>query len=702
MEAYLDDYGKITIFMDKNYYGGKSDFFTLIAKDGKSFDLVVCGVEEQYSGTIYHMSSPSLLCFQDDYVVRCSQGYSVPLQIRLIVKTKRFNEEFAYYGDDLGATYSPEKTSFAVWAPTAVQVILVIEHLGRAYSFPMEYDDSGVYRKVVEMDLKNASYVYYIERNGEVVKSLDPYSLSSFANSQQSAIIDPTSLLHRPKVTLPLMQSATDAIIYEANIRDLTSSLTVPSKTKGKFSSLCEKDLTFQGMPAGLAYLKSLGITHLQVLPVLDFATVDEFRPEKFYNWGYDPRHFLCLDGSFSEHPEDPYARMEEFRTLVDTLHQEGIRLNMDVVFNHVYDVHQSPFHTTLPYYYFRYTPQGFLTNGSYCGNDFASEMPMARKYLVDVTEKLIQLYDVDGFRYDLMGLLDVDTMNAIHTKATSLKKDIMMYGEGWDMPTQLQDQQKAKIDNQSMMVNIGHFNDYFRDIIKGKTSDSEIFETGYVTGDGRFAFETLAALGANVLLQPHYTRFDSPQKSINGVETHDNHTVWDKMHRSNMNEDRQLRKKRQKMMIGFCLFAQGVPFIHMGLEYCGTKKDHSNSYNAGDSINQMNMERVIFYQDVLEYFKQCVQFRKKYACLRLKDAYDVQQQVSVFVAEDGVVVYDMASDKDGQKHLIIRFNPSPNQHTLQFEEDVIQVFDQQGMMEQPTRTIIENDHSIVAYIQNQ
>ena len=692
MYAYLDDFGKVSIWMNKNFYGGRSDYFSLLATGGESIDLIVYSVEEHESQTKYVLTSPADIQFGKNYSVRESHGLIVPLQFRMIVNTEEFNRMFYYDGDDLGATYHRGYTDFALWAPTAVSITLQTVTKGVIHTYPMERSHKGVWRKRVTGNLEHTLYCYLIERNGKVVKSLDPYAFSSNGNAQMSAVINLEKIQSVEKIKVNGNVCGTDAIIYETSVRDMTSSKKTGTKTNGKYVSLCEEDTMHDFMPTGLNYLSKLGVTHIQLMPVHDFCTVDEFHPEKNYNWGYDPMQYLSLEGSYSTDPDDPYSRMLEFRKMVSCFHKHQLRVNMDVVFNHTYDVDSCCFNCVVPYYYYRYNEGCFLSNGSYCGNDFASEKPMARKYLVHVIESMIQLYDVDGFRFDLMGILDVETMNQIHDLGKKLKKDFMVYGEGWDLPTMLDYKKKASIMNQNVMPEIGHFNDYFRDVIKGKTSDDQKASRGYITGDTDQAFSVLSAITANVMGDPLFKRFEEPDQTINNIETHDNATVWDKMHACCSNEDRQTRKERQKMMILTTLISQGIPFLHAGCEFCGTKNDNGNSYNAGDKINQMDWERAEFYKDIIEYTKKCIALRKEYKQFRLHTTEEIMEHVKVSVSDGGIVFYDIFMED--KKHHIdairVVFNPSFFGKEYDFEPSWKCIFDEFGEEREEIGTHVE------------
>lgn len=683
MNAYLDDFGKITVWMKKSFYGGRADHFYLTSGKEYHKELVLMSVEEHDQDFRYEFVCPADLTFGRDYKIRINQGLSVPLIFRLIVRKKQFIEEFTYEGDDLGSTYHKNYTDFALWAPTACYVDVKVVNKGETTVTVMTRGEKGVWRARVHGDLKRATYCYFIKRNGVFVETLDPYGLSSTGNSGMSAVID-TDEITSIKDYMPerKITNAVDAIIYECSVRDMTSARTTGTRSHGTFEALTEENTSWRGQPTGLSYLSKLGITHVQFQPLGDFVTVDEYQPTLNYNWGYDPAQYMSLEGSYSSDPDNPYSRMKEFKRLVSTLHRHNMYVTCDVVFNHMYDVDSSPFNQTCPYYFFRYNESGYLSNGSWCGNDFDSTMPMARKLILKVIENWMKIYGVDGFRFDLMGILDVKTMNEIRDLAQSIKPYALIYGEGWNMPTMLDGRAKADIENQDLMEHIGHFNDYYRDIAKGKTSDNEKYERGYLTGDLGMATGMQSALVGNVLGNPYFFRFTSPDKTINGMETHDNGTMWDKMHACCGNEDRATRMKRQKMLLLTPLISQGVPFMHAGSEFCGTKKDNGNSYNAGDDINQMDWDRSAMFVETVEYTKRAIALRHKYKAFRLQTAEEIEKHVRLSVGDGGVVFYDIYLDDPDTNTKCVRciLNPSFETRNYQLEENWKMVFDENGI----------------------
>ena len=683
MKAFLDDFGRVQVCLSKDYYNGAAGGFYLTGDDGTCSDCIIRGVEEHDREMRYDLTIPAVFTFGHSYTIHESHGKQAPLQLRHIVRTAEFDRQFTYHGDDLGSFYYRDHTDFALWAPTAIHVYLrLIDPYGKVELHPMNRGEKGVFRARISGDLKHHLYVYLIERDGIMIESIDPYGLSSDANSAHSAVID-TSMIRaiEDSFDTAVMNSPADAIIYECSVRDMTSSKDTGTATNGKFISLAESGTSWRGKPTGLDYLTDLGVTHVQLQPVMDFLTVDEMHPERGYNWGYDPEQFFTPEGSYSTDASDPYKRVLEFRTMIAALHRRGLKVTLDVVFNHMYDVSKSPFDRIVPYYYFRYTDKGWMSNGSYCGNDLDSTRPMMRKLYLDVIRTYMLLYNIDGFRFDLMGILDVDTMNEIYRMARSIRPDVLIYGEGWDMPTALPDDQKARIYNQHRMPGIGHFNDTFRDIAKGKTSDDGKYDKGYLTGNLGMAFDMCSALSGNSKGDPYFMRFDSPVQSINALETHDNATAWDKMHMCCSDEPHEVRKQRQNLLIAATLTAQGIPFLHQGMEFCGTKQDVSNSYNSGDAINQMNWERMILNYDTVLYTKKMIALRRKYRAFRLESGAQTEKYVHFHLADGYVVLYDIdvADGAAGSGGLRVIFNPSSNEHYFHFEHEYRIIADQHG-----------------------
>lgn len=353
-EAYLDDYHKIIVYLSRNSYDGVSNRFYVKNDHGYMSELKIQSVEQTQAN--YNKYT---LLWEDDpmigteYYVVHQHARAAILQYGFIVKTDAFDEEFYYDKHDLGFTYHEDMTSFALWAPTASRVKLEIEKQNVRYTYEMIRDEKGVFRYKVLDNLENATYVYMVRVNGEWMETIDPYGIASTGNALRSAVID-SGKLHMQTYQLPPMKSACDAVIYEASIRDFTVQRGIGVDDPAKFLGFVQETSMTKAMETGFSYLKSLGITHVQLMPVLDFGSVDEHYSKMHYNWGYDPVQYRCLEGSFASEPDNPYSRIFEFMKLVEYCHQNGIRVILDVVFNHVYDMGHHAFQRTVPNYFFR------------------------------------------------------------------------------------------------------------------------------------------------------------------------------------------------------------------------------------------------------------------------------------------------------------------------------------------------------------
>lgn len=655
-EAYLDDYDKIMVYMSKDSYDGKSNVFYLKNTAGEITKLHIQSMNAMQSKyIIYTLGFDVPIRIGEEYYVGHQHARTTVLQYAGIVKTNRFDEEFYYEGTDLGFTYTPGQTSFALWAPSAYRIKLEIKKEGEVSTYEMRRTDQGVFRYTILDDLEHATYVYLIRVNGEWNESIDPYGTSSIENTKRSAIVDMKKITNK-WYPLPKMTSYCDAIIYEASVRDFTMQEDIGVQHPGTYAGFVEKNEKTKKACTGFHYLKSLGITHVQLLPVLDFGSVDEKNPMLYYNWGYDPLQYKSLEGSYSTNASDPYARMIEFSKLVEECHKHEIRVNLDVVFNHVYDMQQSSFHKVVPNYYFQMNENGEFSNGSYCGNDIDSTRKMCRKYIVDTCEFLVKTYQVDGFRFDLMGILDVDTMNEVFLRCFCIKSDIMIYGEGWDMPSFLAQDKRASIRNNAQMPNVAHFSDRFRDVVKGRTSTNEVGVKGYGTGALYLMDMMKNCLSASCTSQGMDRLFMQPINVVNYVECHDNMTSWDKIQLCCEEDREEVCIARHKMLIAMTLVAQGIPFLHSGQEFARTKHGLANTYEASDHINRIDYSRRDQYQDIVNSTKDLIQIRKEHPAFRYKTREDIARYVSFEDIERSVLLY---KSKNENEEVIVLFNPT-------------------------------------------
>lgn len=664
-EAYLDDYDKVIVFMSKNSYEGASNKFYMKDDQGHLFDLHIQSIETtQNNYNKYTLVLQDAIEIGVEYRVVHQHARSVVLEYCGIVKTKRFDEEFAYDGNDLGYTYDRTQTSFALWAPTASRVKLEVNKNNHTNTYEMKRTDKGVFRYTIMEDMENATYVYMVRVNGKWQESVDPYGNASIENTRRSAVVDMAKIrLH--DVVLEKMNSACDAIIYETSVRDFTIQQGIGVRMSGKFRGFVEENEVTRQMCSGFSYLKTLGITHVQLMPVTDFGSVDENYPQMHYNWGYDPMQYRVLEGSYSIDPTNPYDRMIGFTKLVEECHRNGIRVNLDMVFNHVYDMETHAFEKTVPYYYFQMNANGDFSNGTYCGNDIDSTRVMCRKYILDACSFLVRTYHIDGFRLDLMGILDIDTVNAIYGVCSALRPDFMLYGEGWDMPSFLDPKQRASIANNAKMSYVAHFSDRFRDVVKGRTNTNEVSVKGYCTGATYLIDMMKNCLSASCISIGMDALFANPCHVINYVECHDNMTSWDKLKECCKEDSKEVRIQRAKMLMAAVLLAQGIPFLHSGQEFARSKHGLANTYEESDEINKLDYLRRNQYQDMVENAKDLIRIRKQHAVLRYATREEVEQHVSFADIDQKVLLYKI---KDTQDDMVIIFNPTSEQFSYELE----------------------------------
>ena len=658
-EAYLDDFNTIAIYLSKQSYEGVSRIFYLEDEKGELEELTIQTVEStsrnynKYTCKLNHeieLGKP--------YHVIHEFARKTVLKMGYIVKQETFDEKFAYLENDLGANYSKEQTTFKLWAPTAVYVNIAIH----GQSYHMTRNDKGVYSITLHGDYENLKYTYYVYIDGEWKTCLDPYGKSSLADSKWSVVID-VNKIKDEKPLLPPVKHYTDAIIYEMSVRDFTAqNLKEDFKYSKQYLGVVEENENTISKNIGFTYLKKLGVTHVQLMPVLDIASINENHPNIFYNWGYDPAQFMTFEGSYSTDPNNPLARILEFKEMVHKIHEAGMRVTMDVVFNHVFELDDMCLQKVVPNYFFQMNRKGYYSNGSWCGNDYDSRRKMARKYIIDCCKYLMEVFHIDGFRFDLMGIIDVETMNELYEECHKIDPNVMIYGEGWNMPSFLDTELRASIMNHSKIPNIAHFSDRFRDVVKGKTNKEEVYSKGYCTGDINQLKYMKDVLSASVCNDYLTNYFDEPVQTINYVECHDNQTCWDKLKECCKEDTREKRIMRQKMCIAAVMFAQGVPFIHSGQEFARTKYGKHNTYNAKDDVNWINWERKDTFETIVDYTKDCIAIRKEYACLRYHTKELIKKHVSFSDIDRACLLYDI---KDENEHLTIIFNPTEISYSM-------------------------------------
>ena len=589
-----------------------------------------------------------------------------------VVDFSDFDDRFSYDGDDLGPIYHKDATVFTVWSPTSDALYLrLISPKNEEKLLPMKREDKGIYRIKVEGNLLNYKYHYVVHNNGLNYETNDPYAKGTSLNSEYSVVIDYDSLLNKKRVRpTTKIDNYVDAVIYETHIRDINEGNNNDVKNKGTYLGFVEEGRKSRGgHPAGLDYLKYLGVSHIQIQPLLDFDSPDDSNNKNWYNWGYDTISYFALEGSYSLHPEDAISRLLEFREMVDKLHKNDLRLVMDVVYNHIYEYENSTFEKLVPHYYFRKRKNGLLANASGCGNDFASERKMARKIIVDSVKYLFSHFDIDGLRFDLMGLLDIETVKQTYAVAKAIKEDIIFYGEGWEMGEELPKEIKASKSNASKLLDFAFFNDSYRDIVKGPSAPFNLHEKGFICGNTSYCYGVDYAFHAATLSLSYQAMFVSANQSLNFIECHDNNTLYDKLLVSNANEGEKTLLDRVTLANSILLLSFGVPFIHMGQEIGQSKDGLDNTYKTL-RVNNLDYRLVDERFDMVNRFRLMNILRRKLGYLKLFKPEDMLGLFEISHWNNGVYVLT-AKNKNiiaNEKEFVILLNPTDQ--AVSFELD--------------------------------
>ncbi len=668
-------------------------------------DRTFGSVLDTESGVLFFEPVRTFLCYnlrvsakqaERDWVIK----YRSEMMNELNVRSGAFDEAYAYEGKDLGCLYSKDQTSLKVWAPTCDQVKVHIEKAGKEEVRDMIKEERGVWSILLDGDYEGASYVYQVFFGDKMNLATDPYARASTANHERTIIIDlEKTIIDSRKDQLMKLESYTDAVIYELHVRDFSMDKESGLRHQGKFLAFTEDGArTTSGHLSGIDYLADLGVTHIQLLPVYDFGSVDELNPLSRYNWGYDPVQYSVPEGSYSTNTNDPYARIIELKQAIAHMHEKGLGVIMDVVYNHMYDKDESAFEKIVPGYYFRQDEEGNISNGSFCGNDFDSTRAMTRKFILDSTRIWIEEFGFDGFRFDLMGILDITTMNMIYNQTKDLDPSAMVYGEGWNMPTFLSDEDKATMMNHDKMPGIGYFSDIFREKIKGGTLEDKFNQGGFGTGDEGKLIDAMHLLRGTVLpvsIENNYIEsyFSEPSQTVNYVECHDNHTLWDKLRLSMKEESDETKALRHRFITAMVILSQGIPFIHAGQEFFRSKGGDHNSYKSSDEVNMFRWGRKDLHLDTVDYIKGLIELRKSYKELRLNNKEDIEK-LSEIHQSGPLIVYNLqAMDHDcGYNGLTLVINPGLESVTCDEVKDKTMIFNRRGYVDDQVeeRHIIE------------
>lgn len=590
---------------------------------------------------------------------------------------QKFDYE-VYTGNDLGAVYSPKMTRFKVWAPEAESVKLNLYKQGEGDNLIeqhiMKKSANGTYVFEKQGDCNGIYYTYTVVNHGEEQEAVDPYTKAAGVNGQRGMVIN---LAKTNPQGFELdgyrnPEHITDAIIYEGSVRDFTMDESSGVFHNGKFLGLTEANTTNHfGEATALDYISGLGVTHVQILPAFDFETVDEKNQKAQYNWGYDPDNYNVPEGSYAVSPYDGAVRIQEMKQMVLALHSRGIGVIMDVVFNHTYRRDDSNLQKIVPGYYYRSDETGY-TNGSGCGNEVASDRPMVQKLIVDSLIYWAKEYHIDGFRFDLMGVLDIDTMNVIAERLKEIRPDIYLYGEGWNGgPSSLAEEKRAFKASAKKMPGIGMFNDDIRDTIKGSVFYDD--HLGFVNGGTHLENALRYGItGAVAHPQVDYDAYGSkpwakePGQSINYVSCHDNYTLWDKLSVSCPEASEEKKKAMNRLCAAIVFTSQGVPFIQAGEEFLRSKPlpekkgFAENSYNMPDAVNSIKWDNIHEYTDMIAYYKGLMALRKAHPVFRMQSEAEMTQNLC-FLSDtpENVVAYLLKGKgaDDTPENILVIFN---------------------------------------------
>lgn len=599
----------------------------------------------------------------------------------------KFNDvdfsSFPYYaGDDLGVSYTKEKTNIRVWAPTAKDLELrIYEYSNEGEAIRIDQfvkAEQGTWTIAINGDLSGYYYTIRVNDGDWLNETPGIDARAVGANGNRGLFFNPEETNPEGWLTDQRIKCANpvDAIIYELHVRDFSIAPSSGIKNKGKFLAFTEHGtLSPKGLQTGTDHLKELGITHVHLLPVNDYSTVDENAPDRSYNWGYDPKNFNTPEGSYSSNP-DTISRITELKMLVQSLHRAGIGVVLDVVYNHTVLTRRSCFNQTVPGYYYRQKTDGTFSNASGCGNELASERAMVRKYLLDSLQYWATEFHIDGFRFDLMGIFDIETMNLIRAKMNAISPEILLYGEGWTADASPLDEAfRAVKTNVAKLSQIAVFNDDFRDGIKGNNFNprSKGFVSGQTIQEETIKFGITAACYHPQIVYGYVDRSKSPWakepwQCVNYASCHDNYTLYDKLIMSSPEaSDKEI--ERMVMMAGaLVLTSQGIPFLHAGVEMARTKLGDHNSYKSSDRTNQIEWNRKHTFQEVFKYYKSLIQLRKNHPAFRMKSSEQIREHL--IFSEDympGVASYVLVNhaNNDEWRTILIVFNG--NKNSIQF-----------------------------------
>ena len=603
-----------------------------------------------------------------------------PAQWKTLFENLPFHRE-NYYTGPLGPDYTPGGTCLRLWAPTAEAVTVTLYHKGDGGAVlgtePLVRGAHGVWSVWLPGEQHGRYYTFAVTVDGITRETGDPYARAAGVNGVRSMIVDlartaPSGWERDVRPNIPPAQRA----VWEVSVRDFSQDAAsgVRPAWRGKYMAFTQQGTTLHGdgiHPTCLNYLKRLGVKYVQLMPIFDFGSVDEAKPLlRQYNWGYDPTNFNVPEGSYSTDPTRGEVRIRECREMIAALHAAGIGVVMDVVYNHTYRT-ETPLNNTVPYYFFRQNPDGSFSNGSGCGNEFASERPMARRYLIDSILYWAKEYHIDGFRFDLMGLYDAESINAVRTALDALPggRDILLYGEPWQGGASQLHRYEANKANLAMLnERVGIFCDDTRDAIKGGCFDAR--EPGYVEGKPGSFWDIGAAVAAwcrSDRLPPH-----APRQIVSYVSAHDNFTLWDKLlcvryEKPEFTARDTVALAQNRLAAGIYLTSFGLPFMQAGEEFARTKKGVGNSYRSSPTLNRLDWNRAEQYHALVDYYRGLLALRAAFPRLGSTDRH-APEALQFFALEQPLVGWTLPAvwgDGAAWSALCVFYNPTETACTV-------------------------------------
>ena len=603
-----------------------------------------------------------------------------PAQWKTLFENVPFHRE-NYYTGPLGPDYTPGGTCLRLWAPTAEAVTVTLYHKGDGGAVlgtePLVRGAHGVWSVWLPGEQHGRYYTFAVTVDGITRETGDPYARAAGVNGVRSMIVDlaRTAPSGWERDVRPSISPAQRAV-WEVSVRDFSQDAAsgVRPAWRGKYMAFTQQGTTLHGdgiHPTCLNYLKRLGVKYVQLMPIFDFGSVDEAKPLlRQYNWGYDPTNFNVPEGSYSTDPTRGEVRIRECREMIAALHAAGIGVVMDVVYNHTYRT-ENPLNNTVPYYFFRQNPDGSFSNGSGCGNEFASERPMARRYLIDSILYWAKEYHIDGFRFDLMGLYDAESINAVRAALDALPggRDILLYGEPWQGGASQLHRYEANKANLAMLnERVGIFCDDTRDAIKGGCFDAR--EPGYVEGKPGSFWDIGAAVAAwcrSDRLPPH-----APSQIVSYVSAHDNFTLWDKLlcvryEKPEFTARDTVALAQNRLAAGIYLTSFGLPFMQAGEEFARTKKGVGNSYRSSPALNRLDWNRAEKYHALVDYYRGLLALRAAFPRLGSTDRH-APEALQFFALEQPLVGWMLPAvwgDGAAWSALCVFYNPTDTACTV-------------------------------------